>query len=293
MQRKGIILAAGRGTRLYPMTFAINKQLLPIYDKPMIYYPLSLFLHAGIRDILLILDPSDVQVFKNTLGDGSHFGVNLSYEIQIEKRGIADAFIIGETFLNGSPSCLVLGDNLLHGEKFAELLRECNTNTYEGATVFGYQVPDPERYGVVTFDNFGKAVSLEEKPKNPTSTYAIPGIYFYDSRAPELAKKLEPSTRGELEITDLNRLYLEEGKLKVNKIPSEVVWFDTGTYDSLMEASRYVQEKQKETGKPIANLESLAHRYGYIDDTTLETSAVKLSKTSYGEHLKKILEATA
>lgn len=289
MQRKGIILAAGKGSRLLPMTLGVNKQLLPIYDKPMIYYPLSLFLHAGIREILLVVDPDDLTTFKNTLGDGSHFGVNLSYELQVVKRGIADALIIAEKFLDGAPSCLILGDNLLHGEGFKELIRDSNKNTTTGATIFGYKVSDPERFGVVTFNEQGQAISLVEKPKNPTSPYAVPGIYFFDERAPKLAKTLLPSDRGELEVTDLNRLYLEEGSLMVAPIPETVAWFDTGTYDSLLEAALYVQKTQKETGEPIANLESIAHLYGYTDKEVLGRSAGTFSKTSYGEHLQKIL----
>jgi glucose-1-phosphate thymidylyltransferase len=289
MNRKGIILAAGRGTRLLPMTLGVNKQLLPIYDKPMIYYPLSLFLHAGIREVLLIVDPLDLRAFKDILGDGSHFGVNLQYATQTVKRGIADAFFIAEEFLAGAPSCLILGDNVLHGNNFAELLRTANEETTHGAKIFGYKVPDPERFGVVTFDENGKAISIVEKPKNPTSSYAVPGIYFYDHRAPELAKKLTLSDRGELEITDLNKLYLEEGTLMVSPIPEGVTYFDTGTYDSLMDASIYVQKIQKETGKPVANLESIAHAYGYITTDSLKTSADKLSKTSYGQHLVTLI----
>jgi glucose-1-phosphate thymidylyltransferase len=292
MQRKGIILAAGKGSRLLPMTLGVNKQLLPIYDKPMIYYPLSLFLHAGIREILLVVDPEDLTTFKNILGNGSRFGVKIEYELQIVKRGIADAIIIAESFLNGAPSCLILGDNVLDGKHFEELLKHANTATKTGATIFGYKVADPERFGVVTFDTKGQAVSLEEKPKNPTSPYAVPGIYFYDERAPHLAKQLLPSARGELEITDLNRLYLDEGTLMVEPIREDVVWFDTGTYDSLMEAAVYVQKKQKETGEPIANLESIAHHYGFTEKEELSKSAHTFSKTSYGEHLKKILEQT-
>jgi glucose-1-phosphate thymidylyltransferase len=288
MTRKGVILAAGKGSRLYPTTMGVNKQLLPIYDKPMLYYPLSLFLHMDIRDILLVLDPSDLPIFTKLLGDGSHFGIKLSYDVQIEKKGIADALIIAERFLNGSPCCLILGDNLLHEESFSQLLRTCHTDT-DGAIIFGYKVKDPERFGVVTFDEKGVAVSLEEKPKNPTSHYAVPGIYFYDGRATELAKKLKPSDRGELEITDLNKVYMKEGKLKVIPIETGVTWFDTGTYDSLLEASIYIQQKQTETGKPIANLESLAYEYGYIDKDNLAQSAEILSKTSYGEYLKNLL----
>lgn len=281
-------MAAGRGTRLHPMTLAVNKQLLPIYDKPMIYYPLSLFLHTGIREILIILDPLDVQTFQNILGDGSHFGVKLSYATQIEKRGIADALIIAEKFLAGSPSCLILGDNLLHGENFANLLRNCH-NVNDGATILGYKVPDPERFGVVTFDKNGIAIALDEKPKHPTSPYAVPGIYFYDNEAVALAKTLVPSDRGELEITDLNKLYMKKGTLKVVPIPEEVIWFDTGTYDSLIEAGNYIQDLQKKTGKPIANLESIAYNYGYTNKDTLLKSAEKFSKTTYGTHLKDLL----
>lgn len=289
MQRKGILLAAGKGTRLYPMTLAVNKQLLPIYDKPMIYYPLSLFLHAGVREVLLILDPSDIPTFKNLLGDGSSFGIQLSYATQVEKKGIADALLIGETFLAGSPSCLILGDNILHGEGMDEILSKAHKDNIEGATVFGYEVPDPERFGVVTFDKDGKVISLEEKPASPTSPYAVTGIYFYDERAVELAKKLKPSPRGELEITDLNKLYLAEGTLSVIAIPKSVHWFDTGTYDTLLEASNYVQKVHKETNAPVAHLESIAYGYDYITKDTLAASAEKMSKTSYGEHLKRVL----
>jgi glucose-1-phosphate thymidylyltransferase len=271
------------------MTLGVNKQLLPIYDKPMIYYPLSLFLHAGIRDILLIVDPSDLETFTSILGDGSHFGVTLSYETQTIKRGIADALIIGERFLNGAPVCLILGDNVLHGGTFAELLKEANTLQH-GAKVFGYKVSDPERFGVVTFDENGVATALIEKPKEFVSPYAVPGIYFYDGRASEFAKTLSPSDRGELEITDLNSIYLKNKELLVTPIPETVTYFDTGTYDSLVDASVYVQKMQKETGEPIANLESIAHSYGYIDDAALKASADKLSKTSYGMHLHSILQ---
>lgn len=291
MNRKGIILAAGRGTRLLPMTLGVNKQLLPIYDKPMIYYPLSLFLHAGIREILLIVDPNDLQAFKNILGDGSLIGVTLTYEVQVIKNGTADAFNIAEKFLDGAPSCLILGDNLLHGANFAQILRHANETTLRGATIFGYKVPDPERFGVVTFDANGKATSLVEKPKNPTSPYAVPGIYFYDERAPLLTKKITPSERGELEITDLNKLYLDENSLMVVTIPEDVKYFDTGTHDSLLEASLYVQKKQHETGEPIANLESIAHAYGFTGQDELSISASILSKTSYGKHLQEILES--
>ncbi len=289
MERKGIILAAGRGTRLLPMTLGVNKQLLPIYDKPMIYYSLSLFLHAGIREVLLIVDPHDLPAFEAILGNGSHFGIKLSYETQLVKRGIADALIIGEAFLAGAPSCLILGDNVLHGNNFAELLRSANEETVHGAKIFGYKVLDPERFGVVTFDEHGKAISIVEKPKNPTSSYAVPGIYFYDGRAPLLAKTLSPSERGELEVTDLNKLYLQEKTLMVVPIPEGVTYFDTGTYDSLLEAALYVQKIQNDGGAPIANLESIAHSYGYIDVDTLKASALKNSKTSYGAHLSSLL----
>jgi glucose-1-phosphate thymidylyltransferase len=289
MHRKGIILAAGRGTRLYPMTLGVNKQLLPIYDKPMIYYPLSLFLHAGIKEVLLIVDPQDLEAFRLILGDGSQFGISLSYETQTVKRGIADAFIIGEQFLDGSPSCLILGDNVLHGNGFENIIQKAHTDAISGARIFGYQVQDPERFGVVSFDETGKAVSIIEKPVNSLSNYAIPGIYFYDEHAPSLAKQLTPSDRGELEITDLNKAYLEQENLMVTIIPNDVTYFDTGTYDSLMEASLYVQKKQSETKQPIANLEALAYEYGYITKETLEQSAKKQSKTSYGEYLSSLL----
>ncbi len=289
MERKGIILAAGRGTRLLPMTLGVNKQLLPIYDKPMIYYPLSMFLHAGIREILLILDPQDISVFKQILGDGSRFGVKLSYETQTVKRGIADALIIGERFLAGSPVCLILGDNVLHGNGFEEFIRNTHKESTSGATIFGYKVKDPERFGVVTFDEQGKAISLEEKPVNPTSPYAIPGVYFYDNQAVGFAKTLTPSSRGELEITDLNKCYLCKEELHVKTIPEGITYFDTGTYDSLLDASHYVKITQEKEGRPIANLESIAHTYGFIDHQTLQESAEALSKTSYGQHLLSLL----
>jgi glucose-1-phosphate thymidylyltransferase len=288
--RKGILLAAGKGTRLHPMTLAVSKQLIPIYDKPMIYYPLSLFLHAGVRDILLIIDPSDMLTYKNILGDGSRFGVKLSYEVQIEKKGIADAFIIAEKFLDGSPSCLILGDNLLVGKDLHKTLESAHKANKTGALIFGYKVPDPERFGVVTFDKKGKVISLVEKPENPTSPYAVTGIYFYDNQAPRLAKKLSPSPRGELEITDLNKLYLEEGNLSVINFPEHTKWFDTGTYDTLLEASNYIQQEQKRTGIPIAHIESIAYHRNYITKDTLTQSAKKFSKTSYGAHLLDLLQ---
>lgn len=289
MLRKGILLAAGRGTRLLPITLGVNKQLLPIYDKPMIYYSLSLFLHAGIRDVLLIVDPSDIETFKAILGDGTRFGIRISYELQIIKHGTADAFIIAEKFLNGAPSCLIFGDNVLHGNNFKELLYNANKNTLHGAKIFGYKVPDPERFGVVTFNEKGQATSLVEKPKHTTSNYAVPGIYFYDARAPMFAKKLIPSERGELEITDLNKLYLEDNSLMVDPIPENVTYFDTGTHDSLIEAGQFVMKHQKETGKPIAHLESLAFEYGFIDKKQLQISAHEFSKTAYGKYLQKFL----
>lgn len=237
----------------------------------------------------MILDPDDIEAFKKILGDGSHFGITLSYEVQKERKGIADALVIAEKFLDGSPSCLILGDNIFHGDDFPELLRTCSSKNITGATILGHRVPDPERFGVVTFNKNGQAINLEEKPVNPTSHFAVPGIYFYDRRAVELAKKLTPSKRGELEITDLNKLYLAEKTLHVIPVPEGTTWFDTGTYDSLLEASLFVQEKQKQTGKQIGNLESLAHAYGYIDDASLITSAQKLSKTAYGQHLHALL----
>jgi glucose-1-phosphate thymidylyltransferase len=291
--RKGILLAAGKGTRLHPMTLAISKQLIPVYDKPMIYYPLSLFLHAGVRDILLIIDPTDLAVYKSILGDGSRFGVRLSYQVQIEKKGIADALVIAEKFLQGSPSVLILGDNLLVGDDVHAILDEAHKKNTSGALVFGYKVPDPERFGVVTFNKQGKVISLIEKPENPTSSYAVPGIYFYDEHAPRLAKTVIPSARGEMEITDLNRLYMEQGALSVLRFPENTKWFDTGTYDTLLEASNYIQKIQNERGAPIAHIESIAYHKGYIDKSSILDSAKRFSKTAYGQHLYGLINKSS
>ncbi len=289
MKRKGILLAAGKGTRMHPVTLAVSKLLIPIYDKPMIFYPLSLFLHAGIQDILIIVDPEDLRTYKTLLGDGSRFGAKISYEVQIEKRGIADAFIIGETFLDNHPCLLILGDNLLHSHDIDTFLKKADIKNTKGATIFGYQVPDPERFGVVTFDDDGKVTHLEEKPSNPKSSYAIPGIYFYDTNVVAIAKKLQPSDRGELEITDVNKEYLKRGELSVVALPGHVFWFDTGTYDALLEASLFVQKIQKETGEHLAHLESIAHHYHFINDAHLKKSADLFSKASYGKHMLEIL----
>ena len=288
---KGIILAGGSGTRLYPLTMVTSKQLLPVYDKPMIYYPLSTLMLAGIKDILIISTPQDLPNFERLLGDGSQYGIELSYKEQPSPDGLAQAFLIGEDFIGDEPCAMVLGDNIFYGNGFSKLLREAVVNSTAGkATIFGYYVNDPERFGIVEFDANGKVISVEEKPQNPKSNYCITGLYFYDKRVVEYAKQVKPSHRGELEITDLNRIYLEDGSLNVKLLGRGFAWLDTGTMDSLVEASDFVQMIQKRQGIEISAPEEIAFINGWIDKATLMESAARYGKSPYGEHLKKVAE---
>lgn len=289
---KGIILAGGSGTRLYPITTTISKQILPVYDKPMIFYPLSTLMLAGIRDILVISTPADLPNFERLLGDGSAFGIKLSYKVQPSPDGLAQAFVLGEEFIAGEACAMVLGDNIFYGNGFSTLLAEAVKNAEERgrASVFGYFVEDPERFGVVEFDEAGKVVSVEEKPEHPKSNYAVTGLYFYDSRAPEFAKSLKPSARGEYEITDLNKLYLERGELDVKLLGRGFAWLDTGTTDSLLEASNFVQMVENRQGIQIASIEEIAYRNRWISRETLLESAEKYGKSKYGAHLRNVVE---
>ena len=287
---KGIILAGGSGTRLYPMTLAVSKQLMPIYDKPMVYYPLSTLMLAGIRDILLISTPEDLPLFERLLGDGSDYGISMQYAVQPRPEGLAQAFHIGEAFVAGGPAALVLGDNIFYGHGLPEQLRGAASRT-EGATVFGYHVKDPERYGVMEFDKAGKVISLEEKPEHPKSHYAIVGLYFYDSQITQIAKNIKPSPRGELEITDVNRVYLERGQLRADLFGRGTAWLDTGTHDSLLEASNYVAAIQRRQDLKIACLEEIAYQSGWISADGVLMRAAKLGKTEYASYLRRLVKA--
>ena len=285
---KGIILAGGSGTRLYPVTHAIGKSLLPIYDKPMVYYPLCTLMLAGIRDILVITTPEDIHHFEKLLGDGTQFGIALHYQVQPRPEGIAQAFLLGEAFLGNSPCALVLGDNIFYGHDLAKDLREASTKT-RGARVFAYPVQDPERYGVVEFDAAGRALSIEEKPKLPKSRYAVTGLYFYDNQVVSIAKSLQPSARGELEITDVNKYYLKHGELEVVVMGRGMAWLDTGTHESLMDASLYIQAIEKRQGLMVACPEEIALRSGYITAEQVEKSGTSMKKNSYGAYLLQLL----
>ena len=288
-KRKGIILAGGSGTRLYPVTQSISKQLLPVYDKPMIYYPLSTLMLAGIQDILIISTPNDTPLFESLLGDGSQWGLNISYKVQPSPDGLAQAFILGETFIGNDLSALVLGDNIFYGHDFNELLLNAMTRD-DSATVFAYHVNDPERYGVAEFNKNNKVMSLEEKPKNPKSNYAVTGLYFYDNNVVSMAKSLKPSARGELEITDLNRLYLEKDKLNVEIMGRGYAWLDTGTHDSLLEASQFIATLENRQGLKVSCPEEISYRRGWINASQLEKLAAPLSKNTYGQYLQRILK---
>lgn len=289
---KGIVLAGGSGTRLYPLTMITSKQLLPIYDKPMVYYPISTLMLAGIKDILIISTPRDLPNFKKLLGDGSNYGINLSYKEQPSPDGLAQAFILGEEFIGDDSCAMVLGDNIFYGNGFSKLLRDAVKNAEENkrASVFGYYVEDPERFGVVEFDGNGKVISIEEKPKQPKSNYAVTGLYFYDNRVVEIAKNMKPSARGELEITDLNRVFLEMNSLDVKLLGRGYAWLDTGTMDSLIEAGQFVQMVEKRQGIKISAIEEIAYNNGWISKEKLLESAERYGKSTYGSHLKKVAE---
>ena len=286
---KGIILAGGSGTRLYPATMAVSKQLLPVYDKPLVYYPLSVLMLAGVRDILLISTPHDLPLFRRLLGDGAQWGVRLSYAEQDRPRGIAHALVLAEGFLAGGPSALILGDNVFHGNDLDLRLAE-GRDTGKGATVFAYRVADPERYGVIEFDGAGRAFSLEEKPRAPRSDWAVTGLYFYDGEAPAIARTLAPSARGELEITDLNRVYLERGGLRVTQLGRGYAWLDTGTHDSLLEAGEFVRAIEKRTGQKVAAPEEVAWRMGFISDAELLAASAPLRSSGYGRYLERLIQ---
>ena len=289
MKRKGIILAGGSGTRLYPLTHSISKQLLPIYDKPMIYYPLTTLMLAGIRDVLIINTPHEQILFQNLLGDGSQWGINITYAAQPEPGGLAQAYLIGEKFVDNQPSCLVLGDNIFYGAGMQQLLAQADNRT-TGATVFGYRVNDPQRYGVAEFDASGKVIDLEEKPDNPRSNYAVTGLYFYDNQAADIAKNLKPSPRGELEITDLNKVYLQQEQLMVELMGRGFAWLDTGTHDSLTDASNFIATIEKRQGIKIACPEEIAYKHNWISLEDVENLAQPIKKNGYGQFLLSIVE---
>lgn len=292
MRMKGIILAGGSGTRLYPVTTVTSKQLLPVYDKPMIYYPLSALMLAGIREILIISTPDDISNFTKLLGDGSQLGIYLSYKVQPSPDGLAQAFLLGEEFIGNDDVAMILGDNIYYGNGFSALLLEARDNLIKGlSTIFGYYVSDPERFGIVEFDDSGKAISIEEKPSQPKSNYCITGLYFYDNKVIEYAKKIKPSRRGELEITDINQMYLDAGNLNVKLLGRGFAWLDTGTIDSLLEAGNFVQMIEKRQGVKIAAVEEIAYHNGWIDKEMLLESADRYGKSPYGEHLKKVAES--
>ena len=289
MKRKGLILAGGSGTRLHPLTYVVSKQLLPVFDKPMIYYPLSVLMLAGINEVLIITTPQDSVLFQSLLGDGSQWGMSIQYAVQPKPEGLAQAFVIGQEFIDGDPSCLILGDNIFYGHGFQNYLINAAGDT-AGATVFGYWVRDPERYGVAEFDELGKVIDLVEKPPQPRSNYAVTGLYFYDEKVTDMARNLRPSSRGELEITDINKLYLDQQELKVVRLGRGIAWLDTGTHDSLMQASNYIQTIEERQGLKVACPEEIAWSQGWIDSAQLESLARRLEKSGYGGYLLQLLQ---